>query len=95
MTAAKACATVTANRIDFIDKDNAGRMFFRLLEEIANTGRADTDKHFHEIRAADIEEGHPASPAMARQQGLSRARGPTAGRPWECGRRAFETSADL
>src|SRR5580765_973750 len=58
MTSAQPCSTEPTNGIDFVDKDNARRMFFPLLEEIANTGCSDTDKHFYEIRSADTKERH-------------------------------------
>ena len=58
MTSAQPCSTKPTNGIDFVDKNNAGSMFFPLLEEIANTGRSDADKHFHEIRSTDTEERH-------------------------------------
>ena len=43
--------TITANRIDLVDKDNAWRMLFSLLKHVTNTRRTDTNKHFNEIRA--------------------------------------------
>ena len=58
MASAQPCSTKPADSIDFIDKDNAGRMFFALLKKVTNTGRSDADKHFHEIRSADTEERH-------------------------------------
>src|SRR5437762_6227977 len=42
--------------IDLIDEDDAGSRFLRLIEEITHTTRADTDQHFHELRAAHREE---------------------------------------
>ena len=51
-------ATVTTHRINLVDKDNAGRMFFRLLEHIAHTGRTHADKHFHKIGTGNSEERH-------------------------------------
>ncbi len=53
MTAAQSGATVTAYGIDFINEDNAGGIAFRLLKEVAHPGGANTNKHLHELAAAD------------------------------------------
>ena len=58
MTAAEAGAALATDRIDFINKDDAGRVLLRLDKQIADAGRADTDKHFDEVRAADTEKRH-------------------------------------
>ena len=50
MTAAKTGATVTSNGVNLIDKDNTRCVFLRMVEQITDTGRADTDEHFHEVR---------------------------------------------
>ena len=44
--------------VDFVNEHQAGCGLFSLLEHVANARGADTDKHFHEVRAADREEGH-------------------------------------
>src|SRR5690554_2988712 len=58
MTAAQACATMTAHRIDLVDEDDAGRMLLGLLEHVAHPAGADTDEHFYKIGAGDSEERH-------------------------------------
>ena len=59
VAAAETRAAVTAHGVDLIDKDDAGRALFGLLEQVANTRCADTDKHFDKIGAGDREERHP------------------------------------
>src|SRR5580765_4998711 len=49
-------AAVAADRVDFVDKNDAGRGFLSLLEHVADARGADADEHLHEIRAADGEE---------------------------------------
>ena len=49
MTTAHACASVSADSINFIDKDDRRGILFCLIKEIANTGRTDTYIHFKEI----------------------------------------------
>ena len=56
MSAAEACAAMPSDRVDFIDKDDAGRVLLALFEQVANARCADADEHFDEIRSADREE---------------------------------------
>ena len=56
MAAAKAAATLTPHRIDFIDEDDAWCILLRLRKEVADAGCADADKHFYEVRAGNGEE---------------------------------------
>ena len=56
MTAADARTALAADRIDLIDKDNTRRILFGLVEQVSDSGRTDTDEHFHEIGTADGEE---------------------------------------
>ena len=49
VSAAKPGTTLATNRIDLINKDDCAPHFRCLLEEVANTACADTDKHFHEV----------------------------------------------
>ena len=60
VVAAKVGAAVTllADRIDLINKDDAGRFFTRLLEQVAHLGRAHADEHLHKLTAGDGEERH-------------------------------------
>ena len=39
-----------ANRVDLVDKDDAGGFFIGLLKEVADLGSAHAHKHFHELR---------------------------------------------
>jgi hypothetical protein len=42
---------MAAHGIDFVNKDDAGRILLGLLEHVAYAGGADTDEHFDEIGA--------------------------------------------
>ena len=55
---ADAHAARLAERVEFVNENDARRMFARLLEQIADARRADADEHFHEIRAAHAEKWH-------------------------------------
>src|SRR3546814_5177522 len=48
---AQARAALAANRVDFIDKDDARRLFLGIFEHIAHTRRAATDEHLDDIGA--------------------------------------------
>ena len=56
VSAADAGAAVAADCVNFIDKDNRRSVFLRLIEQVTDTGRTDTHKHFHEIRTGNGEE---------------------------------------
>src|SRR3972149_1325399 len=72
MTTAKTGTTMTANGVNFIDKDDTGRMLLGLLKHIAHTGGADTDKHLDEIRTRDCEKRDLGLTRNGpRQQGLT------------------------
>ena len=58
VTAADAVAAMPADRVDFVDENNAGRGFLALLEHVAHAAGADADEHFDEVRTADGEERH-------------------------------------
>jgi hypothetical protein len=47
-----------SHSVELVDEDEAGLGLAGLVEQIADARGADTDEHFHEIRAADGEEGH-------------------------------------
>ena len=53
VSAAEACAAVTADGVDFVDEDDAGRVLLALLEEVADARRADADEHLDEVGTAD------------------------------------------
>ena len=58
VTAAHAGAAVAADGVDLVHEDDAGRVLFGLLEEVADAAGADADEHLDEVRAGDREEGH-------------------------------------
>src|SRR6476620_1825155 len=67
-------AAVAADRVDFVDENDAGRGFFSLLKHVADARGADADEHLHEIRAANGEERHVSfTRDGASQQGLASA----------------------
>ena len=49
---------MTTDRINFINEDDAWRVFLGILEHVANPCRTDTNKHFDEIRAGNTEKRH-------------------------------------
>ena len=49
MTAAQASAAMTADRVDFINEDDARRVLLALFEKIAHAAGADADEHFDEV----------------------------------------------
>ena len=58
VAAAKSCAALSADRIDLIDEDDAGRILLGLVKEVADTARTDADEHLDELGAADGKERH-------------------------------------
>ena len=58
IAAAEAGAAVPPDRVDFVDKDDAGRILLALLEHVAHPARADADEHLDKIGAGDREERH-------------------------------------
>ena len=75
VAAAEAGTTLTAHRIDLINKDDAGHGLLGLVKQVAHTGSTDTDVHLHEIRAGDGVERHAGLTGTgAGQQGLTGTR---------------------
>jgi hypothetical protein len=75
VAAAETGAAMAADRVDFVDEDDAGRVLLRLLEHVAHTACADADEHFDEVGARDREEGHVRFAGdRARDQRLAGAR---------------------
>ena len=73
--AAEAGAAVTADRIDFVDEDDAGCVLLALLEEVADARRANADEHLDEVGTADREERHVGLAGdRAREKRLARSR---------------------
>src|SRR5690606_22167230 len=55
VTAAVATTSVTPYCVDFINKDDTWRLFFSLLEHVANAGSTHPHKHLHKVRTRDRE----------------------------------------
>ena len=73
---AQARAPVASDRIDLIHEDDAGRMRFALLEEIAHARGAHAHEHLDEVGAGHLEEGtRGLTRHRPREQGLAGARG--------------------
>ena len=49
---------MTADRVDFVDEDDAGRVLLGLLEHVADARGADADEHFDEVGTGNGEERH-------------------------------------
>ncbi len=75
MTAAEAGAAMTADRVDFIDEDDAGRVLLGLFEHVAHARGADADEHLDEVGTGNGEERHLGFAGDgAREQGLAGTR---------------------
>ncbi len=74
IAAAEAGAAMAADRVDFVDEDDAGRILLGLFEHVTHTRGADADEHFDEVRTRDGEERHVGFAGhRARDQGLAGA----------------------
>ena len=74
IAAAEAGAAMAADRVDFVDEDDAGRVLLGLVEHVADAARADADEHLDEVRAGNGEERHVGLAGDgARQQRLAGA----------------------
>src|SRR5215469_2827035 len=49
---------MAADRVDFVDEDDAGSVLLALFEEVADTAGAHADEHLDKVRARDREERH-------------------------------------
>ena len=60
IVAAEVCPAVTlfADRVDLINKNDAGRFFTRLLKQVAHLACTHADKHLDKLTAGDREERH-------------------------------------
>jgi hypothetical protein len=68
-------ATRPADRVQLVDEDDRGRGLPRLLEQVADTGRADADDHLDELGRAEAEERDARlSRNRPREEGLAGAR---------------------
>src|SRR5262249_1309989 len=71
---AEAGAAMAADRVDFVDEDDAGRVLLGLLEHVADAARADADEHLDEIGTGNREERHVGfTRARTRDQRLAGA----------------------
>ena len=52
VAAAETRASLTTDRIDFVDEDDARHILLRLLEQVSDARRADAYEHLHEVRTA-------------------------------------------
>src|SRR5712691_9508686 len=67
-------SSLPAHRVDFVDEHDAGGVFLRLVEHVANARSAHADEHFHEVGPGNRKERHfRLSGDRARKQRLSRA----------------------
>ena len=74
--------TVPTDGIEFVDKNDARRLFLGLVKHIADTGCANTDKHLDEVGTGNCKEGNPGFAGDGpRQQRLTGTR-----RPLDAGR---------
>ena len=74
IAAAETGAAMAADRVDFIDEDDAGRILLGLVEHVAHAAGADADEHFDEVRTGNREERHVGfARDRARQQRLAGA----------------------
>src|SRR3546814_18172821 len=65
---------MAADRVDFVDEDDARRVALRLFEHVADAARTHTDEHFDEVRTRDGEDGDARLPRdRAGEQGLAGA----------------------
>ncbi len=56
VAAAEPGAAVTADGVDFVDKNNRGSKLFRLVKEVADAGSADAHIELHEVGAGNRKE---------------------------------------
>ena len=77
VTSAETGAAVTADSVDFVDKNDAGSILLALLEQVADAACADTDEHLDEIGTGNAEERNVGFAGYGtRQQRLAGARRP-------------------
>ena len=75
VAAAQPGATLSADRVDLVDEDDARAVLLRLLEQVTHPRCTDTDEHLDEVGAGDGEERHAGLARHgARQQGLAGSR---------------------
>src|SRR5690606_4769038 len=55
---AKTGTAVTADSVNLVNEDDAGRVLFRLFKHVADTAGADADKHFNKVGTGNREKRH-------------------------------------
>ena len=72
VAAAETCASLSADGVDLVDKDNAGRVLLRLVKEVADTRRTYADEHLYKIRTRNREERYAClARDCAREKGFT------------------------
>ena len=75
VAAAQTGAAMTADSVDFVNKQQTGGIFLSLRKHVTNTRRTDADKHFDEIRTRNREKRYICLAGYRfGQQGLSGTR---------------------
>ena len=95
VAAAEAGAAVTADGVDLVDEDDAGRVLLALLEQVAHARwrrRRRTSRRSPSRRSRRTARS-PRRRWRGRAASCRFPEGPSAARPWGCGRRASGTSA--
>ncbi len=70
-------SSLATDGINLIDKDDTWRMLFCLFEEIAHSGRTDTNKHLDKLRTAHTVESNSCFTSdSTRDQGFASTRSP-------------------
>src|SRR5215472_17410412 len=65
---------MASHGVDFVDEDDARRVLFALLKQVANAAGPHANEHLHKIRTGDAEERNIGFTGHGpRQQGLARA----------------------
>ena len=95
--AAQAGSAMAAHGVNFIDENDARRVFLALFEQVAHAARAHADEHFHEVRAGNRKERHVgfAGDGSRKRASCPCPEARPAARPWECARPASGISAGL
>ena len=76
VTTTQASATLAAHRINFVNKNDAGRVFLRVFEHVTHTRRTHTHKHLNKVGTRNAEKWHLGFAGNAfRQQGFTRTGG--------------------
>ena len=82
VAAAQASATLAADSVDLVDKDDRRSRFLGMLEQVTHAARANAHEHFDEFRTRNAEERH-----------LGLARNGTCEQRFARARRAYEQAA--